>query len=269
MDTSMQIKLLGVRGTVPVHGAEYSVFGGATSCAFVRAGGEAIVLDAGTGLQGRAFRKFFPEARFSLLVTHAHVDHLMGFPPFPLLFDPGCRCDVYLKTRGGAAAREQIEALMQPPLWPVRTDALKADVRFCDVERSFSVGPVRVDTMESNHPGGSTIYKLTHRGASVVYATDYEPLSDAPDDFCAFARGCSLLLLDAQYTEEDYRRTKGFGHSTICRSAAIAEHCGAQKTIFIHHDPARTDRLLLELEANVQKEHPSVRFGRAGEEIML
>ena len=47
--------------------------------------------------------------------------------------------------------------------------------------------------MESRHPGGSTIYKISYGGASVVYATDYEPESDAPPDFCAFARGCSLL----------------------------------------------------------------------------
>ena len=210
MGHTMQVKLLGVRGTLPVHGPEFARFGGATSCVLVRAGGETILFDAGTGLSGRAWRDFFPEKHGTLLITHAHVDHLMGLPVFPLLFDPTARCDIYLKTREGRTGREQIEALMSPPLWPIRTDSLKAAVDIHNVPDAFSVGPVAVETMESRHPGGSTIYKITCGGVSLVYATDYEPESDAPDDFCAFAEGCTLLLLDAQYTRSEYARNRGF-----------------------------------------------------------
>ena len=269
MDYSIQVRLLGVRGTLPVHGEEFARFGGGTSCVLVRAGEETFILDAGTGLSGRAWESFFPEKRWTMLITHAHVDHLMGFPVFPPLFDPAVQCDIYLKTREGRTAREQIETLMAPPLWPIRTDTLKADVRFHDVEGAISLGKAQVETMESRHPGGSTIYKITCGGVSVVYATDYEPESDAPDDFCAFAEGCSLLLLDAQYTPEEYAYTRGFGHSTIPRSAEIARRCKAQQTLLIHHDPKRTDRQLLTLEEAVRAQHPNVRFGRQGEEVLL
>lgn len=269
MGHTMQVKLLGVRGTLPVHGPEFARFGGATSCVLVRAGGETILFDAGTGLSGRAWRDFFPEKHGTLLITHAHVDHLMGLPVFPLLFDPTARCDIYLKTREGRTGREQIEALMSPPLWPIRTDSLKAAVDIHNVPDAFSVGPVAVETMESRHPGGSTIYKITCGGVSLVYATDYEPESDAPDDFCAFAEGCTLLLLDAQYTRSEYERNRGFGHSTIPRSAAIARRCGAEQALLIHHDPTRTDRQLLALEATVRAQRPNVRFGRGGEEVFL
>ena len=101
MDHTVAVKLLGVRGTVPVHGADFARFGGATSCVLVRAGGEGLILDAGTGLQGRAFRDFFPGSAFTMLITHSHVDHLMGFPIFSPFFDPAVRCGVYLKTREG------------------------------------------------------------------------------------------------------------------------------------------------------------------------
>ena len=269
MGHTMQVKLLGVRGTLPVHGPGFARFGGATSCVLVRAGGEGLILDAGTGLQGRAFRDFFPGSTFTMLITHSHVDHLMGFPIFAPFFDPTVQCDVYLKTREGLTGQHQIEALMAPPLWPIRTDSLKAAVSFHDVPDAFSVGPVKVETTESRHPGGSTIYKIIFGGISVVYATDYEPECDCPDDFCAFARNCSLLLLDAQYTQEEYIHTKGFGHSTIPRSAAIARHCGAEQTLLIHHDPTRSDRQLLELETVIQAQYPNVRFGRQGEEVLL
>lgn len=102
-----------------------------------------------------------------------------------------------------------------------------------------------------------------------MYATDYEPQSDAPEDFCAFARGCSLLLLDAQYTSEEYARTRGFGHSTIPRSVAIARSCGAKQTLLIHHDPKRTDEQLLTWEAAVQESSPHIRLGREGQEVLL
>ncbi len=268
MDHTMQIKLLGVRGSVPVHGPAFSHFGGATSCALLRAGSENFILDAGTGLSGAAFQAFCPGKQFTMLMTHSHVDHLMGFPIFSPLFDRGYTGQVYLKTRQGADARAQIEALMAPPLWPIRTNAIQADLTFCDVPDSFNVGNVRVDTFELNHPGGCTAYKLSFGGASVVYATDMEP-TGVDEAFLSFAAGCDLLLLDAQYLEEEYPRTRGFGHSTLLRSAELSARCGAANTIFIHHDPTRTDAQLLELERSVQGSDPRIRFGREGEEVFL
>lgn len=269
MDHTMQIKLLGVRGTLPVHGPEFSRFGGATSCVLVRAGGETIILDAGTGLSGRAWEKFFPVKHFSLLITHAHVDHLMGFPVFSPLFDSSVFCDIYLKTREGRSAQAQLETLMSPPLWPVTPGSMGATLTFHDVPSAFSIGPVFVETLESSHPGGSTLYKLSLDGISLVYATDYEPENDAPDDFCAFAQGCSMLLLDAQYTREEYENTRGFGHSTIPRSAAIAQACRARQTIFIHHDYKRTDDQLFSLEKIIQTQFADICFGREGKEIFV
>lgn len=265
----MRVKLLGVRGTVPVHGPAYKEFGGGTSCVFIQAGDQAVILDAGTGIMSQPVQSFFSGRSFTLLISHAHVDHLMGLPVFPPLFDSGVRCDVYLKTRNGLSAREQIERLMAPPLWPVRTDAFKADLRFHDVPASFRLGDVQVDTMDSIHPGGSTIYKLSYKGVSVVYATDFEPPDENPKEFCAFAKGCSLLMLDAQYTQEEYAGVKGFGHSTILRSVAIAQNCGAQQTFLIHHDPKRNDEQLTAFEKAVQAQNPHIRFGRGGEEVNL
>lgn len=269
MNHTMQIKLLGVRGTVPVHGPQFTSFGGGTSSVLIRAGEENFILDAGTGLSGEGFRSFCPGKQFRLLISHSHVDHLIGFPIFPLLFDGEARGDVYLKTRQGRDAKAQIEALMAPPLWPIRTDGVKATLTFRDVPDSFLLGAVRVDTMDVNHPGGCTAYKLTYKGICVVYATDIELTPENEDAFAAFAANCDLLLLDSQYLDEEYAHTRGFGHSTISRSAAMAARCGAAQTIFIHHDPTRTDAQLLALEASIRGSDPRIHFGRGGEEICL
>ena len=58
MNHTMAVKLLGARGTLPVHGPEFALFGGGTSSVLVRAGGATIVLDAGTGLSRRAWNAF-------------------------------------------------------------------------------------------------------------------------------------------------------------------------------------------------------------------
>ncbi len=264
-----RVRLMGVRGTLPVHGADHALFGGATSCVFVRTAGASLILDAGTGLNSAAFRAFFPGPRFSLLITHAHADHILGLPAFQPLFDPACTADVYLKTRGGLDARQQLEALMSPPLWPVGTAAFRADVRLHDPEERFAIGDALVTAMPSQHPGGSTLYRIDCGGESIVYATDFEPDDEAADAFCAFAADCSLLLLDGQYTPEEYRRTRGFGHSTIPGSAALAARCRARQTLLIHHDPARTDSQLLRAEREIQARYGAVRFGREGEELLL
>ncbi len=264
----MQIYLAGVRGTVPVHTPAFAAYGGATSCVLVKAGDETFILDAGTGLRGDRLSAFAAKPHFTMLISHAHADHLMGFPIFSPLFDPRWSGDVFLRPRNGLDARAQIEALMSPPLWPVRTDALRADVRFRDVPDAFSVGDVTVEALDVRHPGGCTAYKLTRNGVSLVYATDFEAGEDEAD-FVRFAGDCTLLLLDAQYTPEEYTRTRGFGHSTAERAAALAGECGAKNTIFIHHDPNRTDDILTAWDRAWTEGHPSMHFGREGEEVFL
>ena len=108
MTASLQIQLLGVRGSVPVHGPAFARFGGATSCVFCLAGKEAILLDAGSGLLWEELPQALPEKHFSVLLTHAHVDHILGFPMFAPLFDKTYGCDVYLKYRQGRSAKEQV-----------------------------------------------------------------------------------------------------------------------------------------------------------------
>lgn len=123
--------------------------------------------------------------------------------------------------------------------------------------------------MEATHPGGVTLFKLTYQGVRVIYATDFEPDAAERDAFCSFARDCSLLLLDAQYTAEEYQRTKGFGHMTLQEGLDVAARCRAKKTLLIHHAPSRTDAQLLEQERNILAHHPQVYFARVGDEIAL
>lgn len=265
----LRVRIQGVRGSVPVHGESFAQFGGGTNCVLYQAGDETIYLDAGSGLLSGNFPPAIPSGRISILLSHGHADHLIGFPLFPPFFDSARTCDIYLKHRNGRTAKEQVEMLMTPPLWPVGPDALRGTLRFHDVAPSFTLGDVLIETMEATHPGGVTLFKLTYQGVRVIYATDFEPDAAERDAFCSFARDCSLLLLDAQYTAEEYQRTKGFGHMTLQEGLDVAARCRAKKTLLIHHAPSRTDAQLLEQERNILAHHPQVYFARVGDEIAL
>mgnify|MGYP000347867702 CR=1 FL=1 len=76
----VRVRLLGVRGSMPVHGPSRAVFGGETSCVLYQAGDETVLLDAGTGLLWEGLPEALSQPRFTLLITHAHVDHIIGLP---------------------------------------------------------------------------------------------------------------------------------------------------------------------------------------------
>lgn len=263
----LSVVLLGTRGSVPVSGEAYQRYGGASSCVLVRLAGEQLVLDAGTGLV--ALPDYLrPETRkFTLLLTHAHADHILGLPVSPLFYDPGIEKDVRAVRRGGLSPQEQACALMHEPLWPASTETLRA-VSYHDIEGSFRVGEVAVDAMESDHPGGSTVYRLSAGDRSLVYATDFEhgPRSAALEDF---ARGCTLLLYDAQFDDSEYPAKRGWGHSTWQEGAALAQRAGAQRLVFVHHAPTRTDDELDALGRALKRLPIEASFGRDGEEIDL
>src|ERR1700737_418009 len=83
---STWLKLWGVRGSIPVPGATTVRYGGNTTCVEVRADGEIIVLDAGSGIRplGVSLENEFGSQpiKLSLLITHVHWDHIQGFPFF-------------------------------------------------------------------------------------------------------------------------------------------------------------------------------------------
>ncbi len=259
-----QLKVLGARGSVPACGREFAAFGGSTSCYQVQAGDQTVFLDAGSGILSAPVDFEVPPV---ILLSHLHLDHVLGLGMYARLSRKGLSTDIYVPAADDAAAEAVLNGLYEPPYWPLTLKNYAGDVQIRSLPASLTFGDLRIDTMEGFHPGGCRAFRLSFVGKSLVYATDQEPDAAGLEALAAFSENADLLLFDGQYTEAEYEKRRGFGHSTAQRGMQLMQACGAKKLLIVHHDPNSTDAVLQQREEEVGR--ADVRYAREGETIAL
>jgi phosphoribosyl 1,2-cyclic phosphodiesterase len=269
------IKLWGVRGSLPSPGSRTATVGGNTACVEVLAGPTRIVLDAGTGLRvlgERIVRE--PPGRIHLLLSHLHGDHLMGLPFFPPLYRPGNDIAIH-SGHEPELIRQVLRRQMSLPTFPVDLDQVGAQLSFhARGEEHFAVGEVRVATARLAHPGITLAYRLEYAGRSFVYATDHEHGSPADGRLVELARGADLMILDAQYTPEEYAgeggpAKRGWGHATYVAAAELGRAAEVKVLALFHHDPARSDGEVAVIEDRARRIYPATVASREGMSFTL
>ncbi|MDH3194073.1 MAG: MBL fold metallo-hydrolase [Acidimicrobiia bacterium] len=239
----------GVRGSMPVGGAETARYGGHTPCITVDGGGRShIVLDAGTGIH--RFQKTLADPGpdgwdFHVLFTHFHLDHIIGLPFFKPLFDARNRFTFYGYPYDGRPVDEVVHGILAPPWFPVALADVPASQTFIELTgEPLSIAGIDIQPDQLEHPQGVAAFRLMGPERSVVLATDYErgvsTHLDARLD--RLASGVDVLIHDAQYTPEEYvAEHKGWGHSTWEMAVESATAAGAKELILMSHDPDRSD----------------------------
>src|SRR5436189_911434 len=170
----------GVRGSIPTPGPTTVRYGGNTSCVEVRAEGQIIILDAGTGLRLLG-RELTAESNgqpleLTLLLTHAHWDHIQGLPFFLPVYQAKNTIRVlgYEGARAGLATI--LAAQMEVPFFPVSWKDLPGTIKIQELKRmKFSIGKVRVHSRFLNHPGICAGYRLFTKEGSIAFLPDNEP----------------------------------------------------------------------------------------------
>lgn len=247
----MKIRIWGCRGSLPTPGLDTARYGGNTTCVEVRLNdGTLIVIDAGSGVRnlGKALFQEPDLTEFHLLLTHAHWDHLIGFP----FFAPAYLSRFKIHVRGGPLAqrslRTYLEHQMNPPYFPVPFEALKAEFDFTAGNLTeHGIGSATLTPIRLSHPDGGYGFKFTEEGRSFVFLTDNEldfphPGGLSRAEYVELCAGADLLLHDAQYTDQQYAFARGWGHTTFRSAVELGLQAKVKRLGLVHLDPDRTDQ---------------------------
>lgn len=107
-----------------------------------------------------------------------------------------------------------------------------------------------------------------HNGKSVCYLTDTEHAPGRIDpDLVEFLRGADILIYDCMYTDAEFGRYRGYGHSTWEQGVRICEAAGVRQLVIFHHRPGRGDEELQAIEAEARERFPGAIVARTGLEL--
>ena len=72
------------------------------------------------------------------------------------------------------------------------------------------------------------------------------------------------MVHDAQYTSEELKTHKGWGHSSYEQVMELAERAGVSQVIMTHHDPDHDDEFLRKIEKQCQDRFKDCELAREG-----
>ena len=291
----MDIKLWGVRGSIPSPGPDTMKYGGNTTCLGINLGPgkKEIIIDGGSGLRllgNYLMKKYLPAGHvdIDMLITHTHWDHIMGFPFFTPIYIPTTKMRIYGPvTYEEGGLDEIIGSQFQYRYFPVIKSELSADLKYFPLKEGvFQLDEdIKITSKYLNHPVLCMGYRIEYQGKVFCLATDSEPYRNVfPSDPSAsdydemaaeegeaaakeenrkvvdFFRGADLLIHDAQYTDAEWKDGKlGWGHSSFEYSIETAYRAGVRRLILTHHDPERTDDQLDKLSAFYYEKYRDIR----------
>jgi phosphoribosyl 1,2-cyclic phosphodiesterase len=243
----MELTFWGVRGSIPAPGPGTVRYGGNTSCVSLRtSGGRLIVLDCGTGarnlgitLMAGAFAKGKGEG--SILLSHAHWDHIQGFPFFVPLYVPGNTIRIYGGAKSSSMLEGILEGQMAPQYFPVQTlKNMGASIEISAIAegKPVSVEGCRVLARTNPHGrAGALAFRIEEAGKVVVYASDAGYPEGGPSAASIdLYRGADVLIHDSTYTPEDRSRYLDRGFSSVDDAVGAAVAASVRRLVLFHYD---------------------------------
>lgn len=278
----MRIRIWGTRGSIPAPSApDFPTrrYGGDTSCVSIAIGDKLVILDAGTGVRHLGDAMVRGNIRTAtMLFSHFHWDHIQGFPFFVPAYLEEYSFDLYAPAppKGTSPAEHAVRTVLEQqqsaPFFPVPFQELKARFRFLHLPRDKPLeikagsSKILIHHAPVNHPGGCEGYRIEEhtpggQSRAFVYITDNEHAADGTSPAVQrLAKGADLLLMDSQFTEDEYAGRsgygprKGWGHSTWKACLREAREAGARKLLLSHHDPGHDDSFITLMERGARRE---------------
>ena len=250
----MKIKFWGTRGSIPVAGKDYIIYGGNTTCVEIGLNNrKKVIIDAGTGIWslGREFESRKEDVDIYLLITHIHWDHIFGFPFFSPIYNSSTRIlvDGYNSCMKGLSY--SFDNKMGDGFFPVRFEELKADIQFINKlsHGPLDIGGTIVDITPLHHPQGGLGFRFREANKTLVFLTDNELDVNESSfrDYITFCQGADILIHDSHYRPEEIPGHKGWGHSDYQSVLDLALKANVKKLVLFHHAPERKDSDVVEI----------------------
>jgi ribonuclease BN (tRNA processing enzyme) len=167
--------------------------------------------------------------------------------------------------------KEIFSQQMQEEYFPVQLDAMGASFEFLahGDEETFYGTKVTAAPQHHKIPGGSYGLRVEDESGVIAICTDAEHIEGIDQNIVDLARDADLLIHDGQYTDEEYKKYKGWGHSTWRQCCEVARLAGVKRLIVTHHDPDHDDAFLAEMEKECKEVFPDSCFAREGMEIVI
>jgi phosphoribosyl 1,2-cyclic phosphodiesterase len=258
------VRCWGTRGSIPSPGPQTVRYGGNTTCVEVCGWNRRIIFDAGSGIRplGDDLVERGPNA-IHIFLTHFHWDHIQGFPFFAPLYDSEDSIKVIGPKQKDIDVQNLFAGQMGPIYFPVPFNVVAAEMEFKHLnEGGYEVGEFSLEVMRVRHPSFVIGYRVTVGDQVICFIPDneldgtiYSEIEPGFDQrIIDFVGDADLLIHDAMYTEEEYPKRSGWGHSTFEQSLRLAKDGGVKKLLFTHHDPTRTDYELDSLVAKMRED---------------
>jgi ribonuclease BN (tRNA processing enzyme) len=148
---------------------------------------------------------------------------------------------------------------MSPPLFPVRFEELKAEIAYGgDCPIILQIDSIEIVPITLSHPNMGYGYKFVEDGKTFVFITDNElgfkhRGGREFDEYVEFARDADILIHDAEYTPEQYKETKTWGHSTYVEALNLAIAAQVKRFGLFHHNQNRSDAEIDSIVEECQK----------------
>jgi ribonuclease BN (tRNA processing enzyme) len=247
------VRILGAGGWIPT-GTH------ATCSALLREGSDAVLIDAGTGIERLVSDRSLLDGveRLDLVLTHFHHDHVDG-----LAYAPGLRRAGGFPPRVwgpaealfGTSSEEVLRRIYAPPFYDADFGLIASEVRELAVGEQ-EIGAFRVTARRQE--GHSTPTLALRFGDELTYCTDTP--YDAGN--AGFAAGSRILMHEAWFTEGAPQASEI--HSSGRDAGAVASEAGVERLVLIHLHPAgRHDAVL----AEARETFPAAELGADGLEV--
>ncbi|MEX2353939.1 MAG: MBL fold metallo-hydrolase [Gammaproteobacteria bacterium] len=275
------LRFWGVRGSYSAPFDTHLGVGGNTSCVEIRMDDHVVICDAGSGIIpfGNEMMKQSDIRELLIILTHYHWDHICGLPFFVPAFVPDWKISFFGPGQNSRDIKDSVSAQMRAPFFPVGTETWLADINYIPPpdDHKITHGPISFTYQNVHHPGTTFGYRIEVNGKTILYISDNECLflnsairdkyselnseeqelydaiqREEYDSELALIQGADILIHDAQYTKEDYKKKRGWGHSCYIDTVNTAIDAGVKELYLYHHDPNYDDKAIEKIGEHAQ-----------------